>query len=134
MTKMSTTDRKQAVSLIEQHCEVHFTIGGFWDIEGMTTFLDGVNQAALPLMQKRAPIYALGDFTDFVPQDRQTGEMIRDHLMGAQKFGLKRIAVVGASALVTMQYKRLSDGLEVEFFDTKAAGVAWLRERAREAA
>ncbi|MEM8726062.1 MAG: STAS/SEC14 domain-containing protein, partial [Pseudomonadota bacterium] len=71
--------------------------------------------------------YALGDFADFVPQDRTTGEAIRDHLMAAQKYGLRKIAIVSGSPLVKMQYKRLSQGVEVEFFDEKTEALAWLR-------
>nr|WP_298928936.1 hypothetical protein [uncultured Erythrobacter sp.] len=124
---MSTTAPSHTLELIEQHCEVHFTIGGFWTLEGMQGFLGEINETVLPLMKARAPIYAMGDFTDFVPQDRATGDAIRDHLLGSVKYGLKRVAIVGASPLTTLQYKRLSDGLQVEFFDSKAAGTAWLR-------
>lgn len=121
---------KHAVALHEEHCEVHFSIAGFWTLEYFSDFLDDVNAAALPLMKARKPIYALGDFADFVPQDRKTGEAIRDHLMAAQKYGLKRIAIVAGSPLVKMQYKRLSEGVEVEFFDGKTDAIAWLRTQA----
>lgn len=118
---------RHAVSLLEERCEVHFAIGGFWDLKTFGTFLDDVNTAAMPLMKARKPIYALGDFTGFVPQDRKTGEAIRDHLLAAQKYGLQKLAIIGGSPLVKMQYRRLSQGIDVEFFDSKAEALGWLR-------
>ncbi|MCK0127959.1 hypothetical protein [Erythrobacter sp. F6033] len=116
------------IDLIQQHCEVHSAVGGFYNVETIQPYFEEVNAACVPLLKARAPIYALVDFTDFVPQDRETGDAIRDHLLTSQKFGLKRIAIMGASPLTTLQYKRLSDGLKVEFFDSKPAAIAWLRE------
>ena len=52
---------------------------------------------------------------------------MRDHLLNARKFGLKRVAIMGASALVKLQYKRLSDGIEVEYFDNRDDAIRWLR-------
>ena len=118
---------RHTVSLDEERCEVHFSISGFWSLEYFQGFLDDVNEAAMPLMKARKPIYALGDFEGFVPQNRETGEAIRDHLLAAQKYGLKRLAVVAGSPLVKMQYRRLSQGVEVEFFDSKTEALAWLR-------
>ena len=119
---------KHTVSLVEDRCEVHFSISGFWSLDIFKSFLDDVNAAALPLMKARKPIYALGDFGGFVPQNQETGEAIRDHLLAAQKYGLKRLAVVAGSALVKLQYRRLSRGVEVEFFDTEGDAIEWLRK------
>ena len=124
---MTPTAKSHSTGLDEQHSELQFSIAGFWQLEEMQALLDELNVTALPLVKARKPIYAIGDFTDFVPQDRATSDAIRNHLMGAVNFGLKRVAIVGASPLVTMQYKRLSDGVKVEFFDSLPAATAWLR-------
>ncbi len=116
------------ITFYEQHCEVHSRIGGFWNVETLQTYFEAVNEACLPLVKNRKPIYALVDFTDFVPQDRASGDAIRDHLLMSQKFGLKRLAVVGASALVKIQYRRLSAGVTVEYFDDLSTAQDWLRD------
>ncbi len=126
-TIMANTEPFHQVDLVEHHCETHSVVRGFWNVETIQTYFDDVNEIATPLVKARSPIYALVDFTDFVPQDRATGDAIRDHLMTAQKFGLKRIAILGATTLTKMQYKRLSEGLTVEFFETKADALNWLR-------
>ena len=114
--------------------EVHFAVSGFWDIERMGSFLRGLSKTALPLVDLDGPIHAFGDMTDFVAQNRETGDAIRDHLVQSRKFGLTRVAIFGASSLVKLQYARLSDGLDVEFFDNKAEALAWLRRPYADAA
>jgi hypothetical protein len=123
-----------SISLDQAHCEVHFSVGGFWRFEDMQGFLQKLNEAALPLTKARKPIRALGDMSELVPQDRQTGDLIRDHLLGAQNYGLERIAIVSGSALTKIQYRRLSQGLEVEFFEDKSAALVWLRRAATQTA
>jgi len=107
--------------------EVYFAISGFWKLEEMQAFLRELNEAAAPIVQQRTPIRVLGEMEGFVPQDRQTGEVIRDHLMMSQKYGLQRVAIVSAPGLVMLQYRRLSQGIAVEFFDGKNEAIAWLR-------
>ncbi len=125
---MADTEPFHCVTLLEQHCETHSEIRGFWSVDTIQTYFDAANEASMPLVKSRSPIYALVDFTGFLPQDRETGEAIRDHLLMSQKFGLKRIAVLGASPLAKLQYKRLSEGFDAEFFDTKADALTWLRK------
>ncbi|MGB3711373.1 MAG: STAS/SEC14 domain-containing protein [Erythrobacter sp.] len=124
---MATATRSSYDRLLEEHCEVHFGCSGFWDRESMAALLDQLNQTTLPLVKARKPIYAAGDFTDFVPQDRETADLIQRHLHGAMEFGLKRVAIVGASALMKIQYTRLSKGLDVDFFQTQSEALQWLR-------
>ncbi|MEM7666186.1 MAG: STAS/SEC14 domain-containing protein [Pseudomonadota bacterium] len=124
---MATTETSYSTRLLEEHCEVHFSCSGFWKLEGMLELLEQLNDTVLPLVKARKPIYALGDYEGFVPQDKDTADAIQAHLKNAVKFGLKRIAIVQASPLMKLQYKRLSKGLDVDFFDTKTAAIAWLR-------
>ncbi len=108
--------------------EVRSKIGGFWSEEQIATYFDALNEASMPMVIERKPIHALVEFDDFVPQNKATSDAIRAHLMQSQKFGLVRLAIVRASALVKMQYRRLSDGIVVEFFETVAEGEVWLRK------
>lgn len=116
------------ITLHEDKCEVHSVVGGFWTATSIHDYFDAVNEASIPLVKSRSPIYALVDFSDFVPQDRETAEEIRKHLITSQKFGLKKIAILSGSTLVKLQYRRLSQGFEVEFFDSKTEAVNWLRD------
>lgn len=113
--------------LVESRCEVHFACGGFWDAETMQGFLDQLNEKTLPLIKAGKPIYALGDFTDALPQDRETADMVAGHLRNAKQFGLKRVAIINATPLMKMQYRRVSQGLEVEYFENEDDAVSWLR-------
>ncbi|WP_379549987.1 STAS/SEC14 domain-containing protein [Qipengyuania sp. DGS5-3] len=125
---MENLDPIYKVSLLKQQCETHSMLSGFWNVETIQAYFDEVNEVSMPFVKDRSPIYALVDFTDFVAQDRDTTAAIRDHLLTAQKFGLKRVAIFGASTLVRTQYRRLSQGVNVEFFETKAEALNWLRE------
>jgi len=109
--------------------EVYFEIGGFWKLGEMQAFLRELNEAAAPIVAQRTPIRVLGEMEGFLPQDRQTGEAIRNHLMMSRKYGLQRVAIVSAPVLVKLQYRRFSQGIEVEFFDTRNEAIAWLRRR-----
>lgn len=115
------------ISTDESKCELHFAVSGLWELDRMESFLRGLSKHALVLLPLQRPIMVLGDMRDFVPQTRETSDAIRNHLMESLKYGLKRAAIFGASSLVKMQYKRLSDGLEVEFFESKSDALHWLR-------
>lgn len=124
---MNSLTTRHKVSRNVETGEVYFAISGFWKLEEMQAFLRELNEAAAPIVAQRTPIRVLGEMEGFVPQDRQTGEVIRDHLMMSRKYGLQRVAIVTAPVLVKLQYRRLSQGIEVEFFDSRNEAIAWLR-------
>lgn len=118
-THTITADRDRA--------EVHFAIGGYWDEAGMKRFLFDLGEAAKPFMKAGTPFAVLGDFKDFMPQDRATADAIRDSIAAGTRNGLRRFAVLAAAPLVRMQYRRIAQAAEVEYFDTKAEALEWLR-------
>ena len=124
---MSITKPHYDARLVEEHDELHFSCGGFWDVETMEAFFAELANTLQPIFKARKTYSVLGDFTDAMPQDRATTQVSIDNLKNSQKYGLRRIAIVNASALMKLQYKRMSEGLDVEFFDTKPAALAWLR-------
>lgn len=126
---MATLDPVHAITTDRDHAEVHFTIGGFWNGETMRQFLFDLGEAAKPFMKAGTPFSAMGDLREFVPQDRQTADAIRDSIAAGRRNGLQRFAVVTTSAMVKLQYRRITDGLTVEFFDEPHAARAWLRVR-----
>jgi hypothetical protein len=124
---MNTLTTHYKISRNVEMGEVYFEISGFWKLAEMKAYLRELNDAAAPIVAQRLPIRVLGEMEGFLPQDRQTGEAIRDHLMMSRRYGLQRVAIVSAPVLVKLQYRRLSEGIEVEFFDSKAEAMAWLR-------
>lgn len=124
---MNTLTTNYKISRNVEMGEVYFEISGFWKLAEMKAYLRELNDAAAPIVAQRIPIRVLGEMEGFLPQDRQTGEAIRDHLMMSRRYGLQRVAIVSAPVLVKLQYRRLSEGIEVEFFDSKAEAMAWLR-------
>ena len=124
---MSTTERIVTAHLDEAHDELHYRCGGMWDAQSIEEMFACLNEASLPLIKQRKAIYSLGDFTTALPQDRETAEKIGDYLRTAKQFGLDRTAIYGAPVLMRMQYKRVAPDVNVEFFDTKAEALQWLR-------
>lgn len=124
---MATTTPRYESRLIEDKCELHYSCAGFWDKDTMQAFFDQLSETIMPLLKARKPYYSIGDFTDALPQDRETADVIMANLQTAVKFGLRRSAIVNASSLMKMQYRRVAQGVEVEFFDDKAAALEWLR-------
>ncbi|MBV7266676.1 hypothetical protein [Erythrobacter ani] len=127
---MSTLAPVHSISVDLDHAELHFAVGGFWTPEAMGQFLTDLAKAASPFLKSREPFTALGDLREFVPQNRETAAAIRDSLLMGQKNGLTRFAVVSASPLVKLQYQRITDGVEVEFFDAPKDAEQWLRASA----
>ncbi len=107
--------------------EVHFAIGGYWDAEGMKRFLFELGEAAKPFMKAGVSFTALGDFKDFMPQDRATADAIRDSIESGSRNGLRRFAILNAAPLVRMQYRRIAQGTQVEYFDSRVEALDWLR-------
>lgn len=106
---------------------MHMAFGGMWTPDLTRENMQKMSECAIPLIRAGKPIYALADFTDSLPQDRESAEIISEQLNNSKHFGLKRVAVINASPLMTMQYKRVSKGIEVEFFSSKIDALHWLR-------
>ena len=107
--------------------ELYFWVSGLFGKDDMDQLVVDLNKGAWPITKSGQPVHVLGEMKGFTPQARETGNIIRDHLIASQEFGLKRVAICNASALVKMQYKRLSEGLEVEFFEDRIDALKWLR-------
>ncbi|MEQ8411317.1 MAG: STAS/SEC14 domain-containing protein [Erythrobacter sp.] len=124
---MASLAPSHSISVDRHHAELHFAISGLWTVASMQDFLVELREKVKPFLRDRAPFSALGDLRDFVPQDRQTAQVIRDSLLVARDNGLTRFAVVSSAPLVRMQYRRITDGVEVEFFDAPDEARRWLR-------
>ncbi len=125
---MSTLSPVHSISVDPDHAEVHFAIGGFWTPEAMSQFLYDLGNAAKPFIKEGLPFDALGDLSEFVTQTKETAEAIRNSLLLAQSNGMRRFAVVAPPALVKLQYRRLTEGLDAEFFEDESSAREWLRQ------
>jgi len=114
--------------------ELFFSVTGLWDLEGMQGFVEELNKCAWPIVKAGQRIHVLGAMEGFVAQTRETGEVISNHLAEAQQHRLSRVAIYGATSLVKLQYRRLSQGIDVSFFDSKVDALQWLRRPYEDAA
>lgn len=124
---MLDTERLIKAHLDEEHAELHYECGGFWDAESIDEMFAVLSRTSAPLVKAGKPFSGLGDFSRAMPQDQATAQKMGEHLQMAAKAGYKRSAIVGASALFKLQYRRVSQGIEVEYFDDRDAAIKWLR-------
>lgn len=113
--------------LVEDMCELHYSCGGFWTKDTLERFFASLSDTLMPLLKARKPYYSVGDFTEAMPVDRETAELIASNLETAVKFGLRKTAIINASPLMKMQYRRVAKDVEVEFFDNKVDALHWIR-------
>ncbi|UAB77520.1 STAS/SEC14 domain-containing protein [Erythrobacter sp. SCSIO 43205] len=124
---MDVVDAFYESRLIENKCELHYSCGGLWDEKSMQEMFDSFKETVMPLLKARKEYSSIGDFTKALPQDRGTAQVMLTNLEKATKYGLKRSAIVGASSLMKMQYRRVAAGVNVEFFDNQADALRWVR-------
>jgi hypothetical protein len=127
---MATLAPTSSINTDRSHRELYFAIAGFWTHAEMDAFLTDLARTAMPFIKNKESFAALGNLSDFVPQDRQTAEAIRSSLLEATRNGLVRFAVVSPPPLVKLQYKRIGEGMDVAFFDDETSARTWLRKAA----
>ena len=109
---------------------LRFAASGLWGEDQIKEGSEKIGKALEPLVLARKPFSILADYSKAIVQPRSTAHSIRRSFELARKLGLERIAVVRSPPLVKMQYKRLVDLVPIEFFESDAAAIAWLRQRA----
>ncbi len=124
---MDSFDPSFNVSIDRVHCVVRFAASGMWEEKQIKEASVKIGEAAAPFILAKQRFSMLGDYSEAITQSQQAAIVIRSSIETAVKLGLARIGVVGASALVKMQYKRMDDIVEIEFFDTKVEALQWLR-------
>ena len=124
---MDNLDPTFSISADLTHGEVHYSVGGLWDMPTMIEFQRDLLAKSKPLLEAGRKIHALGEMSKFVTQTREISEAMRMVVTESAKLGTVKTAIVGGSNLMKMQYKRLNDGINCEFFDRKSDAIAWLR-------
>lgn len=103
-------------------------ISGLWTAEAMKGFLKELAEKSFPLKALGRPINVLGDMTGFLTASRDTADLMGAQLHASVDHGMKKVAIYGMSMLVKLQYQRISNGLDVSFFDNKVDALRWLRD------
>lgn len=124
---MENLEPKHSISSDMERGELHFMISGYWPLDAMQAFLIDLDKAAYPLFASGKSVRVLGEMDGFKTQSRETGAAIENQLQNSVKYGLQRVAIIKATALVKSQYRRLSAGIDVGFFDSRFDAIAWLR-------
>lgn len=118
---------KFEITIDKSRRELHFAASGYWDEENVKNFLNKMAGEASIFLTDDKPFSTVADFRGATVQSQESAEIIRMNLEISRQFGLTHIAVIGAVALVKLQFKRLSDTMTVEFFDTRHDALHWLR-------
>lgn len=124
---MATLAPTYSVKADEARAELHFKTSGLFDEASMDAFLREVAKVAGPLLASKGKIRAFGDLTDYVTQTREIGARMADTLRKAESSGIEKTAIVINSVILKMQYKRVSEGRNVEIFSEKTEALSWLR-------
>lgn len=119
-----------SVAVFEERGELHFTTSGLFTRQVMDDFLAAVGKAIGPLLAQKRKLRAYGDLTGYVTQTREIGEEMAQILVKAEAIGIEKTAIVIDSSILKMQYKRLSEGRNVEIFENRADALTWLRSAA----
>ena len=107
--------------------EVYIEAGGLWTAEFFREFQAALYENALPFVQRKLPHRVLADFRSLVTQNREVSELMQSTLKQSVEIGLKRTAVLASSTLFSLQYRRVAEGFEIEFFEDKVEALRWLR-------
>jgi hypothetical protein len=124
---MSSLAPSFTVTLDDARGELHFVTSGLFDRKAMDAFLAEVGKAIGPLLKQKRKLRALGDLRGYVTQTREIGEQMARTLEQAEAVGIERTAIIINSAVLKMQYKRVSEGRNVQIFEDPDAALAWLR-------
>lgn len=129
---MQKLEPKHTIQRIEKHHEVHYVVSGLYDPKGVRGFLTDLSRAAYPFVANGKSWSVLGDLTHFVPQQRETTEVITQGVKEGEQYGLVRLAYVNPPPLVSSQHRRMAGNVDVQIFKTKPDALRWLRWSAQD--
>jgi len=124
---MNTLAPSYSVELDPVRGELHFVTSGLFDKPAMDAFLREVAKAVGPLLADKRKLRALGDLRGYVTQTREIGAQMAATLERAESIGIERTAIIINSTMLKLQYKRVSEGRNVQIFEDAEAALAWLR-------
>jgi hypothetical protein len=107
--------------------ELHWSASGHWTEEEAVKLPKALFLQSLVFIEKGQKFRVLGDLREFHVQNQDVVEVMRGSQEGAAQNGVERMAIVLSSTLLKLQFRRISAGLNLEFFETKEEALLWLR-------
>jgi hypothetical protein len=109
------------------HSEVHWVSSGTWTTEQAKDLLRELRVTSLPFIESNQKFRVLGDLREFQVQSQEVADIMVQSQQGALSVGVDKMAIVHSSTLVKIQFRRISEGRSVEFFEDKQSALDWLR-------
>nr|WP_298928934.1 STAS/SEC14 domain-containing protein [uncultured Erythrobacter sp.] len=107
--------------------EVHWRVEGLFDVAKSLELQKALFKAAQPLIEDGKGFRVMADMRDFPVQTRAIAEIIEQTQIGSAKLGVHKMVVIYSSVLVKQQWRRVSEVMDIEFFETEQDALQWLR-------
>ncbi len=124
---METLEARFSIRADTARRELHWHAQGLFDETHLKAFQKATIEAIQPFIDDRQGFNALADLRDFAVQTRAIAAMMEETQMASTSFGGNRMAVICKSVLVKQQFRRVSEVMEIEFFDSETDALRWLR-------
>ena len=108
--------------------ELHWTATGLWTLEKAQELPKALYKQSLPFIETKRAFRVFGDLTEFAVQSQDVVDVMQVSQENSAQLGVDRMAILYASILVKIQFRRISDALELKFFEDRDEALAWLRE------
>jgi hypothetical protein len=118
------------VTCVEDLKEVHYSASGLWTLEKMPELQSALFEASKSFIEKSRSFCVLGDLRGFAVQPRDVVDQMEQIQLASAKLGVRRMALVCSSIMVKRQFRRVSEAVNMDLFDTKNDAIAWLRSYA----
>lgn len=126
-TAMATLAPTFTVSRNDDPREVHYSLGGLIDAQTLMELQKELYRAAKPWIESGLKFRVLGDMRDFQVQQQEIADLIRKSQVDSVRLGMEKMAILYSGALMKLQFRRISEVVDIEFFESKVDAIAWLR-------
>lgn len=111
----------------DQHREVHYALSGLFTEDVIPNLFKSLFEASLPFIEDKGGFRVLGDLREFVVQPQEISPYMQKSQDDSARAGVDRMAIVYSSALVKLQFTRVSAALELGTFTDPDEALSWLR-------
>ena len=118
-----------AISLDTTRHIVKVQAWGFWNEELVKKYRKAFTEKIRELRANGNEWYALMDFREFLPRSEEVQRMMNDHIVSAQKEGMKKIGYLGERSMVQLRLNRVFRKEDMQmsaFFDSEREAIRWL--------
>ena len=107
--------------------EIHWTAAGLLDEATLNQLFSLLLAESKPFRDDKKGFRVLGDLREFLVQTREISVLLEQSQTASAAYGVDKMAILYTSILMRQQFRRVSDALECEFFETKTDAIRWLR-------